>query len=62
VSPEALTVARQALAQTLLSGKTIEEIQTLAAPRKTGQPTDPELSAKLLEIASGVITERGNLP
>jgi hypothetical protein len=57
VSPEALTFARQALAQTLLSGQTVEDIQKIATPVKAELPTDPGLSANLLEIASGVVTE-----
>ncbi|MGA8481803.1 MAG: hypothetical protein WB696_27880 [Chthoniobacterales bacterium] len=52
VSPEALAAARQALAHTLVSGKSVEEIQAVTALVKAGPPTDPQLSAELLELAN----------
>ena len=55
VSPEALAAARQALAHTLLSGKSIQEIHAATAPGKAGVPTNPKLSAELLEIANHAI-------
>ena len=55
VSPETLAAARLALAHTLLSGKSVQEIHTPTAPGKAGVPTNPELSAELLEIANHAI-------
>jgi len=54
VAAETLTAARQALASSLLAGKSLQEIHAVTTPLKAGPPVDPQLSASLLSIAAGV--------
>jgi hypothetical protein len=59
VSPEALAAARQALTYSLLAGKSVHEIHAVTTPLKAGPPTNPQLSAELLQIvANAVATPR----
>lgn len=51
VSPETLVAARRALADILLSGKSVQEIHAVTTPVKASPPVNPQLSAELLEIA-----------
>ncbi|MBV8099188.1 MAG: hypothetical protein JOZ31_08520 [Verrucomicrobia bacterium] len=56
VSPEALAAARHALAQTLLAGRSINEIRLVSARMKAaGPPADPKLSAELQTIATAAM-------
>jgi hypothetical protein len=55
VSPEALAAARQALAHTLLSGRSVQEIHAITSAVKARPPIDPGLSAELMEIASAAV-------
>jgi len=45
-------VARQALAQSLLAGKGVQELYAVTTPVKAAPPIDPQLSAELLKIAT----------
>ncbi len=54
VNPQALTAAREALASSLIAGKSLAEIHA-AQPQVTAQPpSDPQLTADLLQLASSV--------
>src|SRR3974377_2057466 len=55
VAPEALTAARQALAQTLLSGMESQQIHAAATRLKTETPADPRLSSELRALADDAI-------
>src|SRR5580698_83744 len=54
VNPQALTAAREALASSLIAGKSLAEIHA-AQPQVNAQtPSDPQLTADLLQLASSV--------
>ena len=55
VRAEALTEARQALVASLLAGKSLQEIHAITTPVKAGPPTDPQLSAELLQIVTRAV-------
>jgi hypothetical protein len=55
VAPEALTAARQALASSILAGKTLSDIHSTSPSLKAGTPSDPALESELVSIASRAI-------
>jgi hypothetical protein len=55
IAPEALTAARQALAHSLLAGRSIQEIHAVTTPVKAAPPANPQLSAELLQIAASAV-------
>jgi hypothetical protein len=56
VSSETLAAARAALAASLVAGKTVVELHATQTPINTGPPSNPKLSAQILEIASQAVT------
>jgi hypothetical protein len=55
VAPEALATARQALAQTFLAGKSVQDVHPVTTPVQAAPPTNPQLSAELLRIATSAV-------
>jgi hypothetical protein len=57
VSPEMLTAARQALAASLITGKSLADIYALASPANARPPANPQLSAQLLKLATAALAQ-----
>ena len=55
VSGESLTAARQALAHTIIQGKTVAQIHAVAKPLNAAPPSDPGLTVQLNAIASAAV-------
>ena len=55
VSGESLTAARQALAHTIIQGKTVAQIHAVAKPLNAAPPSDPGLTVELNAIASAAV-------
>ena len=57
VAPQALDLARAAIASSLIAGKTAAEIHTVRTQTNAQPPNDPKLSADLIQIASATLTK-----
>ena len=57
VAPQALDLARAAIASSLIVGKTAAEIHTVRTQTNAQPPNDPKLSADLIQIASATLTK-----
>jgi hypothetical protein len=57
VAPQALDLARAAIASSLIAGKTAAEIHTVRTQTNAQPPNDPKLSADLIQIASATPTK-----